>query len=49
MADSDRQARIPTIATCVPRAAFTWVTRKLKVCVCVCVCVGVRARARVCM
>jgi 2,4-dienoyl-CoA reductase (NADPH2) len=25
------EARIPTIATSVPRAAFTWVTRKLKV------------------
>ena len=24
------EARIPTIATCVPRAAFTWVTRKLR-------------------
>jgi 2,4-dienoyl-CoA reductase (NADPH2) len=24
------EARIPTIATCVPRAAFTWVTAKLK-------------------
>ncbi|HTL11814.1 MAG TPA: 2,4-dienoyl-CoA reductase FMN-binding domain-containing protein, partial [Bdellovibrionota bacterium] len=24
------EARIPTIATCVPRAAFTWVTQKLK-------------------
>ncbi len=23
-------ARIPTIATCVPRAGFAWVTRKLK-------------------
>ena len=26
----DFQARIPTIATCVPRAGFTWVTEKLK-------------------
>ena len=25
------EARIPTIATVVPRAAFTWVTQKLKV------------------
>ena len=35
------EARIPTIATRVPRAAFAWVTAKLKgeVCVCVCVCV----------
>ncbi|TVQ46550.1 MAG: crotonase/enoyl-CoA hydratase family protein [Gammaproteobacteria bacterium] len=24
------EARIPTIATCVPRAAFTWVTQKLR-------------------
>mmetsp|Transcript_14357 Transcript_14357/g.21284 ORF Transcript_14357/g.21284 Transcript_14357/m.21284 type:complete len:725 (+) Transcript_14357:51-2225(+) len=24
------EARIPTIATCVPRGAFTWVTRKFK-------------------
>ena len=24
------EARVPTIATCVPRAAFSWVTRKLK-------------------
>jgi 2,4-dienoyl-CoA reductase (NADPH2) len=24
------EARIPTIATCVPRAGFTWVTQKLK-------------------
>jgi 2,4-dienoyl-CoA reductase (NADPH2) len=24
------EARIPTIATMVPRAAFTWVTRRLK-------------------
>ncbi len=24
------EARIPTIATCVPRAAFTWVTKKLR-------------------
>ena len=24
------EARIPTIATCVPRAAFTWVTRRLR-------------------
>ncbi len=24
------EARIPTIATKVPRAAFTWVTKKLK-------------------
>lgn len=24
------EARVPTIATSVPRAAFTWVTRKLK-------------------
>eukprot|EP00291_Cryptomonas_curvata_P005241 CAMPEP_0172180300 /NCGR_PEP_ID=MMETSP1050-20130122/17140_1 /TAXON_ID=233186 /ORGANISM="Cryptomonas curvata, Strain CCAP979/52" /LENGTH=675 /DNA_ID=CAMNT_0012853365 /DNA_START=1 /DNA_END=2024 /DNA_ORIENTATION=+ len=24
------EARIPTIATCVPRAAFSWVTKKLK-------------------
>ena len=24
------EARVPTIATCVPRAAFTWVTAKLK-------------------
>ena len=23
-------ARIPTIATCVPRAGFAWVTKKLK-------------------
>ena len=25
------EARVPTIATSVPRAAFSWVTRKLKV------------------
>ncbi|MFM7066990.1 MAG: 2,4-dienoyl-CoA reductase FMN-binding domain-containing protein, partial [Gammaproteobacteria bacterium] len=24
------EARVPTIATCVPRAAFTWVTRRLR-------------------
>ena len=24
------EARIPTIATSVPRAAFTWVTKKMK-------------------
>ncbi|MFT7518127.1 MAG: 2,4-dienoyl-CoA reductase (NADPH2) [Kiritimatiellia bacterium] len=24
------EARVPTIATCVPRAGFTWVTRRLK-------------------
>ncbi|CAM9543378.1 unnamed protein product [Phaeothamnion confervicola] len=24
------EARVPTIATCVPRAAFSWVTRKLR-------------------
>ena len=28
------EARIPTIATVVPRAAFTWVTQKLKVVYC---------------
>ena len=26
------EARIPTIAACVPRAAFAWVTQRLKGC-----------------